>query len=134
MQARPAKTVRTGFSNHVGAATFKEGEKVYSAGLGFGHDFIFSNRFSAAAEISSQGLYLGNFDSANILTRSQLNFQVQLVKGIRIFAGPSYSIYNTGPAVSSAAGYKKQIGPARSFNSSKSTRRWSVWSVGITLL
>ena len=122
------------YSILIGSATFKDGQKVYSAGLGFGHDFIFNNRVSAAAEISSQGLYLGNFDSANILNRAQFNFQVQIVKGISIFAGPSYSIYYTDPAVSSSKGFKQRIGPATSFNSTNSTRRWLGWSAGITLL
>ncbi len=122
------------YSILIGAAAFKEGEKVYSAGLGFGHDFIFGNRFSASAEISSQGLYLGNFDSANILSRGQLNFQLKLVKGISIFAGPSYSIYYTDPAISSGGGFKKTIGPASSFNPNKSTRHWMGWSAGVTLL
>ncbi len=121
------------YSILIGAATFKEGEKVYSAGLGFGHDFIFSNSLSASAEISSQGLYLGHFDSANILNRGQLNIQVKLVKGVSLFAGPAYNIYHTDPAVSSADGFKSHIGPA-SAGSSKSTRGWLGWSAGITVL
>jgi hypothetical protein len=122
------------YSILIGAATFKEGEKVYSAGLGFGHDLIISNKFSAAAEISSQVLYLGNFDSPNILNRGQLNFQVKITKGISLFAGPSYSIYSTDRAVSSSTGYKQRIGPPGSFNSISSTRSWLGWNAGITLL
>ncbi|NEU10156.1 hypothetical protein GZH53_17665 [Flavihumibacter sp. R14] len=120
------------YSILIGAATFKEGEKVYSAGLGFGHDFIFNNRLSASMEISSQGLYLGNFDAANILSRAQLNAQVKIVKGISLFAGPAYNIYYTDPNVSSAEGFKKRIGPVSSGN--KSPRGWLGWSAGITFL
>ncbi len=122
------------YSILIGAATFKEGQKVYSAGLGFGHDFIFSNRLSASAEISSQGLYLGNFDSANILNRAQLILQLKMVKGITIFAGPAYSIYRTDPSVVSAAGYKTRIGPARSNIANSSVSSWVGWSAGITFL
>ena len=121
------------YSILMGAATFKEVEKVYSAGFGFGHDMIFTRRFSASAEISSLGLYLGNFESVNILNKGQLNFQLDLIKGMSIFAGPSYSIYHSDPNVASASGYKQRIGPASSFKSGRSTRGWVGWNVGITL-
>ncbi|SKB71193.1 peptidase associated/transthyretin-like domain-containing protein [Daejeonella lutea] len=121
------------YSILIGAATFKDGEKVFSAGLGFGHDFIFNDRFSTSAEISSQGLYLGNFDSANILSKAQLNLQLSIVKGVSVFAGPSYSVYRTDPAVSSADGFQKRIGPAKSFKANQYVRNWIGWSAGITL-
>ncbi|MGV3684271.1 MAG: hypothetical protein ACO1NS_01510 [Daejeonella sp.] len=121
------------YSILIASATFKEGEKVYSAGLGFGHDFIFNNTLSAAAEISSQGLYLGNFDSANILSKAQLNVQVKVMKGISLFAGPAYNVYHTDPAVSSASGFKNRIGPLRS-GVNRSARGWMGWNAGITLL
>lgn len=120
------------YSILIGAASFKEGEKAYSAGLGFGHDFLFNNTLSASAEVSSQSLYLGNFDSVNILNKAQLNAQVKLVKGLSLFAGPSYNVYYTDPAVSSAEGFKKQIGPLSS-GVNKSTRGWLGWSAGITV-
>lgn len=121
------------YSILIGSATFKEGEKVYSAGLGFGHDLIINNSLSASAEISSQGLYLGNFDSANILSRAQLNLQVKLVKGIGLFAGPAYNVYHTDPAVSSSEGFKKRIGPLNP-GINRSTRGWVGWNAGISLL
>jgi hypothetical protein len=130
--------VKTGnaklYSILIGAATFKEGEKAYSAGLGFGHDIILDKRLSTSVELSFQGLYLGNWKSANILNKAQLNLQLKLVKGISLFGGPSYNIYITDPAVASAEGYKKYIGPAKHSASAKSTRGWLGWSAGLTFL
>lgn len=121
------------YSVLIGAATFQEGEKVFAAGLGFGHDMIFTKRFSVSAEISSLGLYLGNFDSANLLNKGLLNFQLGVAKGISIFAGPSYSIYHSSPNAAVGSGFKQRIGPASSFKSGNSLRGWLGWNVGITL-
>lgn len=120
------------YSILIAAGTFRENEKVYSAGLGFGHDLIFNKHVSAAVEASAQGLYLGNFDAANILTRGQINLQLRIVKGIAIFAGPSYSIYSTDPAVSSSEGYLKRVGPAKTTSIGNSSRGWLGWNSGIT--
>jgi hypothetical protein len=120
------------YSMIIGSATFKEGDKVYSAGLGFGHHMNVNNSLSASAEVSAQYVYLGNFDSTNILSRAQLNLQVQLVKGISLFAGPAYNMYKTDPGIASAEGFKQRIAPGNS-EPDRARRNWFGWSGGISL-
>lgn len=114
---------------------FADSANIETAGLGFGHDFILSNRFSVAAEITSQYLYLGNWDYSNFLHRFQTNLQIQLIKGISIFGGPVYSIYRTeAPEGSSGKGYKQNIAPAKHDYISKKAKGWIGWNVGITIM
>ncbi len=117
----------------IGAASYAENDRIYSAGYGIGHDFIFSKKLSSAVELSSQGLYLGNWDFPNILSKGQLNMQFKLVKGLSVFAGPSYSIYYSDPASLSAAGYRARIAPTSAKEYSTHTKGWLGWSAGINL-
>jgi len=114
---------------------FADSANVETAGLGFGHDFILSNRFSVAAEITSQYLYLGNWDYSNFLHRFQTNLQIQLIKGVSIFGGPVYSIYSSdAPEGSSGRGYKQNIAPAKHDYISKRAKGWIGWNLGITIM
>lgn len=130
-------SVKTGnpmlYSMLIAGANFSENEKVYSAGYGLGHDHFISRRFSASAELSAQGLYLGNWDHPNILSKGQVNIQMKLIKGLTLFAGPSYSVYYSDPASLSAPGYKKNIAPASAKVYSSRTRGWIGWNAGLTL-
>ncbi|HQS04753.1 MAG TPA: hypothetical protein PLT16_03855, partial [Daejeonella sp.] len=108
-------------------------DRVYSAGYGIGHEFIFSKRLSASAELSSQGLYLGNWDYPNILNKGQLNMQFKLAKGLNLFAGPSYSIYYSDPASLSSEGYRERVAPKSAKVYSPKTKGWLGWSAGINL-
>ncbi len=108
-------------------------DRVYSAGYGTGHEFIFSKRLSASAELSSQGLYLGNWDYPNILNKGQLNMQFKLAKGLNLFAGPSYSLYYSDPASISSEGYRERVAPKSAKVYSTKTKGWLGWSAGINL-
>ena len=108
-------------------------DRVYSAGYGIGHEFIFSKRLSASAELSSQGLYLGNWDYPNILNKGQLNMQFKLAKGLNLFAGPSYSLYYSDPASLSSEGYRERVAPKSAKVYSPKTKGWLGWSAGINL-
>lgn len=113
---------------------FSKTERLETVGFGFGHDFIFTKRFSIAGEFSSQYLYLGNWDYANYLNRFQGNLQYQFVKGVTIFGGPVYSVYTSdAPVGSSAKGYKQQVYPNKRNDYSDSIKGWFGWNVGITL-
>ncbi|MFA6946370.1 MAG: hypothetical protein WC220_10770, partial [Pedobacter sp.] len=117
----------------IGAASFAKNKKAYSAGYGLGHDFILGKGLSASAEISSQGLYLGNWDYANILSKGQLSMQIKLFKGLSAFAGPSYSVYYSESASAASSGYKAQVAPASAKVYTEKTRGWVGWTAGITL-
>ncbi|RYY12187.1 MAG: hypothetical protein EOO04_33970, partial [Chitinophagaceae bacterium] len=72
---------------------YSDTARLETMGFGFGHDFIFSNSVSIAGEMSSQYVYIGNWDYANFMNRFQANLQIQLFKGLTIFGGPVYSVY-----------------------------------------
>ncbi len=108
-------------------------DRVYSAGYGIGHEIIFSKRLSASAELSSQGLYLGNWNYPNILNKGQLNMQFKLAKGLNLFAGPSYSLYYSDPASLSSEGYRERVAPKSAKVYSTKTKGWLGWSAGINL-
>lgn len=109
--------------------------KVSSLGLGLGHDFIFNKRISIAAELSFHYLYLGNFDYGNTLNKLQTNLQVQLFKGIGIFAGPTYYYYNTdAPPGSSGKNYKQQVYPKKHQSFSGNNKGWLGFNAGITIM
>lgn len=107
--------------------------RIETAGLGFGHDFIFNKYLSAAPELSFQYLYLGSWKYSNMLTKLQLNLQIRVGKGIALFGGPAYSFYNSdAPAGSSAKNYKQDIVPARHHTFSGNNKGWYGWNAGIT--
>ncbi|WP_256006546.1 hypothetical protein [Pedobacter deserti] len=113
---------------------FSDTAKVLSAGLGFGHDFIFGPRWSAAMELTSQYLYLGNWDYSNILNRFGLSAQYQVVKGLAVVAGPAYSVYvSNAPVGGAAKNYSQQVYPDRRHDFSSKVKGWLGWNVGLTL-
>lgn len=110
-------------------------EKIYTAGIGLGHDFIINKRLAIGIEITGQQLYLGNWDSANLLSRVQSNLQYQLFKGITIFGGPAYAIYSgDAPAGSSAPGYKQNVVPSHHTSFGNATKGWLGFNAGITIM
>lgn len=118
----------------IAGKNFSDTANVETAGIGFGHDFVFNKRIAIQAELTVQYLYLGNFDYTNILTRVQSNIEVQLFKGLAVFGGPSYSIYNSdAPMGSSAKGYRQNIVPAKHHRFGDHNKGWWGWNVGITL-
>lgn len=110
-------------------------EKIYTAGIGIGHDFVISKRMSIGLEITGQSLYLGNWDAANLLNRIQSNFQFQLLKGLTIFGGPAYAIYSgDAPAGSGAPGYKQNVVPSHHTSFGNSAKGWLGFNAGITIM
>lgn len=110
-------------------------EKIKTAGLGFGHDFVFSKRMAVGLELTGQLLYLGDWSSANMLNRIQSNLQFQVFKGLTIFGGPAYAIHFADePAGSSAAGYKENVVPSRHTSFNNTTKGWLGFNAGITIM
>lgn len=68
--------------------------KVYSVGLGIGHDFELNKSFAIGCQLSSDQIYLGSWSKSNWVGKAGVNLQVKLVKGIELFAGTYYNIYH----------------------------------------
>ncbi|MBB5436410.1 hypothetical protein HDC92_000074 [Pedobacter sp. AK017] len=112
-----------------------QNEKLRTVGIGLGHDFIFNRCLSVGLETTGQLLYLGKWDSTNLLSKVQANLQVQLVKGISLFAGPAYAVYSSdNPANSSSAGYKQNIVPQHHTSFGSNTKGWLGFNAGITFM
>lgn len=113
---------------------FVDNEKIETFGLGLGHDFFAGRRLSFSTEVTTQHLYLGRWDYANILNKFHLNFQLRLFKGFSIYGGPvlNYYVSEAPNDYVVASGYKNQIAPSnsRKFNGNKA---WLGWSAGFTL-
>jgi hypothetical protein len=113
---------------------YSDTERLETIGFGFGHDFLFSNMVSIAGEISSQYVYIGNWDYANFMNRFQANLQIQVFKGLTLFGGPVYSVYTSeAPEGSAAKGYKQQVAPAKHRAYTSDIKGWWGWNAGITL-
>ncbi len=114
------------------SADFRKNSKLFGAGLGLGHRFLFNKHFVLNAELTSQYLYFGNIDKRSYLSKLKLPLNYQINKYIGFFAGPALNAYHTSnePA---AEGYKQSI-PAsgyKTFNYNKSVTGWLGWEVGV---
>ena len=130
--------VKTGNANFytslIAGANFSSTSKAYSLGIGIGHDFIFNPKLSLALELNEQALFLGSRNGVSALYKLQPLLQYQFYKGITLFSGPVFSVYD-GRDASSAEGYKSQIAPAyakKFFNSD--VQRWFGYTLGITFM
>jgi hypothetical protein len=103
-------------------------------GIGWGHDFIFNDHLSLAAELSTQFLYLGKPISDHYLNKAQTHLQFTAIKGITLFAGPSYSVYNSKATGTAEAGYKRDFAPKYSRSFSESVKGWIGWNIGLTFM
>ena len=70
-------------------------EKLFSFGIGLGKNIPIGNRFTYNPEISTQYLYLGNWDRYNFLYKFDSPFTFRIFKGVEISAGPSFNIYSS---------------------------------------
>ncbi|SFM97335.1 hypothetical protein SAMN05428949_1524 [Chitinophaga sp. YR627] len=68
-------------------------KKAYGLGYGIGHPFPMSDRSEITTELTSQFLYVGNWNSTNSMVRLQTAWNYKLLKNITLFAGPSFTIY-----------------------------------------
>jgi len=118
----------------IGGMNISNSEKVYSVGIGWGHDFIFNDRLSLAAELSTQFLYLGKPISDHYLNKAQTHLQFTAIKGITLFAGPSYSVYNGKATGTAEAGYKRDFAPKYSRPFSENVKGWIGWNIGLTFM
>ena len=116
----------------IGGTNVSSSEKLYSAGIGWGHDFIFSNRLSLAAELSTQFLYVGKPVNEHYLNKVQTLLQFRIMKGITAFAGPSYSVYQSKHFGIAEEGYKTVIAPKYSTALSDTAKGWIGWNVGLS--
>jgi hypothetical protein len=79
---------------HAGINTGKED---LALGLGFGHDFMISNKLFVSASVDYQmaSSSTGHFNLTDKWKQGKLLLNAQLTKHVSVFAGPVYNIYTT---------------------------------------
>lgn len=107
-------------------------KKAYSFGYGIGHAFRVSRVADITAELTSQYLYLGNWDSSNSMTRIQTAWNRRLSKNITFFAGPTFTIYHSDKLDVVSPGHEVKIPRHYSpFTMGGGVTAWFGWHIGI---
>jgi hypothetical protein len=111
-------------------------EKSFSYGYGIGHEIKLGNRFTVNPELTTQYLYLGNWNYTNQLSKLQVLATVKLAPGIALFAGPSFAAYYSDQ-VDAVKGYKYLV-PDDNYHTFKlwndNVTGWFGWTAGISFL
>jgi hypothetical protein len=111
-------------------------EKSFSYGYGIGHEIKAGKRFTINPELTSQYLYLGDWDCLNLLNKFQVLATVKITNGLALFAGPSFAAYySEQPAA--VKGYKYLM-PDDNYHTfdlwNKNVTGWIGWTAGISFL
>lgn len=109
-------------------------EKLYSFGFGIGADHRLNKFLFINTELSSHNLYAGTWDYLNQLTKFSLNLQWQPVKGISLFAGPSFSVFvSDQPAGITGYRYPAYAGVKKMYDFSDRTKGWIGFNAGVNI-
>lgn len=73
-------------------ANLTDATKLYSFGLGIGHDFVFNRRTMLSAELSVQSLQSGNWKDQRQVNRFSTLLNVKTGAKFGIFGGPSFNL------------------------------------------
>lgn len=112
-----------------------ENEKAISFGYGIGREYTLSRRLALTSDITIQNLYLGSWENTPQVFRVEPLLHFQLGRKVRLFAGPSLTLYFSGGA-KKVAGYKSVLPMDNgypSFNIGDEHGGWIGWRVGISL-
>jgi len=108
----------------MGGMNISPDRKLYTLGIGLGHDILIGKRVTISMEGNYQFIKIISWDSRLIQAKTALN--VRVLKGFNLFAGPAYNHY-TNSEREIPPGYK-DLG-VREY---KDTRGWIGWQAGIT--
>jgi hypothetical protein len=108
----------------MGGMNISPDKKLYTLGIGLGHDILIGNRMAVSMEGNYQFIKIVSWDSRLMQFKTALN--VRVLKGFNLFAGPTYNHY-TNSEQEIPSDYK-DLG-VRGY---KDTRSWLGWQAGIT--
>jgi hypothetical protein len=113
----------------------EDSANVFSLGYGLGHEFSLGKWFSINPEFTAQYLYLGSYNSTNVLSKLHLQFQVKFGKYFSIFAGPSFTTFYSDQT-KTYPGWNYAI-PSSGYHTfelwSHDVRGWIGWNAGISI-
>ena len=111
-------------------------EKIFSYGYGIGHEIKAARWLTINPEITSQYMYLGNWDYTNQLSKFQVLTTVKITKGVALFGGPSFAVYYSDQP-EAVKGYKYLL-PSDSYHTfelwNSNVTGWIGWTAGISFL
>jgi hypothetical protein len=108
----------------MGGMNISPDQKLYSLGIGLGHDFRIGKRAAISMEGNYQFIKIMSWD--NRLMQAKTALHVRVLKGFNLFAGPTYNHYvNSEQEI--PPGYKDM-----GVSGYKDTRSWIGWQAGIT--
>lgn len=119
--------LQAGFSTDDSAQAF-----VFGYGLGTELSLNKKKSLTLNPELYSQTLFLGAWNSTNVLNRLQVNLNIKLGKFISLFAGPSVSLYLSDQNFT-VKGYRSP-GPPKGYKNFTVSDRligWFGWNAGI---
>ncbi|MBO9201263.1 MULTISPECIES: hypothetical protein [Niastella] len=113
-----------------------DNDKIFSYGYGLGHEMKVNNWLTVNPELSTQYLYLGNWNYLNLLSKCQVLATVKLTRGLALFGGPAFSVYYSDQP-EAEKGYKFQI-PGSSYHTydlgHNNVTGWIGWTAGVSFL
>ena len=106
--------------------------KAYSFGYGAGHPFRMSASSDITVDLTSQFLYVGNWNSTNSMIRLQTAWNYKPLKNITLFAGPSFTVYYSDKLDVVDPKYDAKV-PAHysPFTLGGGVTAWFGWHIGI---
>jgi hypothetical protein len=111
-------------------------DKIFSYGYGVGHEIKAMKWLTVNPELTTQYLYLGNWNYLNQLSRFQVLATVKLARNIALFGGPSFSVYYSDQH-QAVKGYKFLV-PGKSYHTydlwHNNVTGWVGWTAGISFL
>lgn len=93
------------YSLLMGGTGFNGSKQVHTFGAGIGREFFPFRKTGFFVEILNQNIYQGDWNNLPMLYRFQVAVTYKLNKRLMLFAGPSYSVYDSDGA-ESRKGYK----------------------------
>lgn len=107
-------------------------QQSWTFGGGLGAAYSLGKQFSLNPELSTQHLYLGDWEHYNLLNRISLNLNYQVNNLFSVFTGPVYNIYTSDQTIF----YNHYPSPQPENGTQKmgkDTYGWLGWNVGISL-
>ena len=109
--------------------------KIYSFGYGAGSDIALSEHWWLNPELTTEYLYLGNWNDTHVLNRLQFHVSWHINKKLSFYAGPSFAAYYSDRDASHE-GYKNTIPPSNYHSFKLWNDQWTGWvgaSIGINI-
>lgn len=117
----------------IAGSNFSDNAKVFTYGVGLGHDFKIGKNLIISLEGTAQSVYLGNPENVNNLYRIHANLQYAVFKQFTAFAGPAYNYYVKNiPLAAIAKNYEKELAPKWRHEFNNGVQGWFGWNFGLS--